>query len=158
MAVAPAPPPHLLPLPILHSVVCCADELDELSFTELLNMDLEADDANVATVPASSSEQQEAPPLPGVSSVTRPRSRRGGPGTAPKGSKPPQQSAAMSSQALLLLTLIHHPANQEVLSQDQTLDCRQSSSEENHEAATCHIVLLPLALGLQQMQVMSAAS
>lgn len=76
-------------------------------------MDLEADDADAAPVPASASQQQEALPLPlpGVSSVTRPRSRRGGPGTAPKGSRPPQQSAAVSSQALLLLTLVHHPAN-----------------------------------------------
>ena len=73
-------------------------------------MDLEADDTNPATVPASDSQPQKALPLPGVSSVTRPRSRRGGPGTAPKGSKPPQQSAAVSSQALLLLTLINHPA------------------------------------------------
>ena len=74
-------------------------------------MDLEADDANVAPVPSSSQQQEALPlPLPGVSSVTRPRSRRGGPGTAPKGSRPPQQSAAVSSQALLLLTLIHHPA------------------------------------------------
>ena len=73
-------------------------------------MDLAADDAKVAPVPASSSQQQEALPLPGVSSVTRPRSRRGGPGTAPKGSRPPQPSAAVS-QALLLLTVMNPHAN-----------------------------------------------
>lgn len=73
-------------------------------------MDLEADDDDMAPLPASSPPRQEALPLPlplpGVSSVTRPRSRRGGPGTAPKGSQPPQQSAAVSSQVLLLLTLM----------------------------------------------------
>lgn len=74
-------------------------------------MDLEADDHDMAPLPASSPQQQEALPLPlpEVSSVTRPRSRRGGPGTAPKGSQPPHQSAAVSSQALLLLTLMKHP-------------------------------------------------
>ena len=74
--------------------------MDDMSFTELLNMDLDAPDADMAPVPAPSSQQE---PLPGVSSVTRPRSRRGGPGTAPKGSLPPQQSAAVSSQVLLFL-------------------------------------------------------
>lgn len=112
--------------------VCCADNLDDLSFTELLNMDLDADEADVAPVPASSSQQQEA--LPGVSSVTRPRSRRGGPGTAPKGSRPPQQSAAVSSQVFLLLppnslpVLVLAAQNQKQLALANTLSswrCRQ---------------------------------
>lgn len=61
-----------------------ADDMDDLSFTELLNMDLDAPDGTVPPVAASEPEQ-----LPGVSSVTRPRSsRRGGPGTAPQGAGP----------------------------------------------------------------------
>lgn len=81
----------------MQSSACFADELDELSFTELLNMDLDADEAGVAPPPPLSEQE----PLPGVSSVTRPRSRRGGPGTAPKGSRPPQHSAGVSSQVWL---------------------------------------------------------
>lgn len=92
------------PPPLLMHPACSADELDELSFTELLNMDLDAEDGDVAPLPPPPSAQQA--PLPGVSSVTRPRSRRGGPGTAPKGSRPPQLSAAVSSQACLCCSLI----------------------------------------------------
>lgn len=74
-------------------------------------MDLDAPDVDEAPLDASASQE----PLPGVSSVTRPRSRRGGPGTAPSGSKPPHHSAAVSSQVLTLficsLLLVGNPLN-----------------------------------------------
>ena len=86
-----------------------ADDLDDLSFTELLNMDLEAPDTDMAppAQPSANIPDQQ----PGVSSITRPRSRRGGPGTAPPGGSgpayrlvPPHQSAGTALQVLIYLT------------------------------------------------------
>ncbi len=66
-----------------------ADDLDDLSFTELLNMDLEAPGPDTDMAPAAHPSANMADQQPGVSSITRPRSRRGGPGTAPHGGSGP---------------------------------------------------------------------
>ena len=85
-----------------------ADDLDDLSFTELLNMDLEPPDTDMAPVAHLSANMLEQ--QPGVSSITRPRSRRGGPGTAPQWGSgpayrlvPPHQSAGTALQVLFYL-------------------------------------------------------
>ena len=89
-----------------------ADDLDDLSFTELLNMDLEAPGPDTDTAPAAHPSANMADQQPGVSSITRPRSRRGGPGTAPQGSSgpayrlvPPHQSAGTALQVLFTSNL-----------------------------------------------------
>lgn len=73
-------------------------------------MDLEGPDTDVAI-------EAEAGPVaeqqPGVSSVTRPRSRRGGPGTAPQGSGPayrlvpPQHTPGTAPQVCTLWRSAH---------------------------------------------------
>ena len=72
-------------------------------------MDLEAPDNDMLPTPASSSGPDQQP---GVSSITRPRSRRGGPGTAPQGSGPayrlipPHQSDGANPRVHFLLLVM----------------------------------------------------